>query len=141
MTRNVFEEHRLVQSPQQHWKRPSDCALRAARVSPWQGASFSLVYRMKILDYLQSALLKTGLLPLNPDWKTTEEERTTILRFFKTTLGIIESSAYLDLIYLLRLSPTFGLVASQPEDNPTTNYEIINDSLDLLSDGEKAKLR
>jgi hypothetical protein len=95
---------------------------------------------MKILDHWQSALLKTGLLPLNPDWNTTEEERTIILRFFRTTLGIIESSAYLDLIHLLRLSPTFGSVA-QLEDDPTTNYEIINDSLELLSDDEKTKLR
>jgi hypothetical protein len=123
VSREVFEEHALVQSPREWWKSPSACALRTVNVLSWQ-----------------SVFLKTGLLPLNNAWDATEEEHRTILRFFRTTLGIIESSAYLDLIHLLRLSPTFGSVA-QLEDDPTTNYEIINDSLELLSDDEKTKLR
>jgi hypothetical protein len=124
VSREVFEEHALVQSPREWWKSPSACALRTVNVLSWQ-----------------SVFLKTGLLPLNNAWDATEEEHRTILRFFRTTLGIIESPTHLDLIYLLRLSKIDGCMASQGEDHVRRNYEIINDSLEFLSDHDKTQLR
>jgi hypothetical protein len=78
---------------------------------------------------------------LNNAWDATEEEHRTILRFFRTTFGIIESPTHLDLIYLLRLSKIDGCMASQGEDHVRRNYEIINDSLEFLSDHDKTQLR
>jgi hypothetical protein len=124
VSREVFEEHKLVQSPDEWWKSPSDCVLRTANVSSWQ-----------------RILFKTGLLPLNHAWDATEEEHGTILQFFRTTLGIIESPTYLDLIRLLRFGQTVDCKALQWEYDVRKNYEIINDSLEFLSDHEKTQLR
>ncbi|KAI6765494.1 hypothetical protein HG530_006564 [Fusarium avenaceum] len=125
MIREVFEEHKLVLSPKDHWERPSNCALTAVNASSWH-----------------SALLKTGLLPLNPAWNNTDEELVTILQFFRATLGIVESPRYYEFTDLLYASKSKSFTDEVFRwDDVKRCYEIINNSLEFLSHGDKAQLK